>query len=131
MLESTGVTPGYFDVMGIAILEGRTFDDRDVAGGPADLVLSKAAADRFWPEGGAVGKVVYLYGDREQEAVVVGVAGNAKIWSLTEAPRPYLYRPIAQSGGFGRSTSWRAERCRHGGSPRWCATPPRRRIRRW
>jgi len=101
LLESTGVTPSYFDVMGIPILQGRDFDRRDVADGQRVLVLSKAAADRFWPDGDAVGKVVYLYGDREQEAVVIGVAGNAKIWSLTEAPRPYLYRPIAQSEGSG------------------------------
>jgi predicted permease len=100
-VESTGVTPGYFEVMGIPILEGRGFDDRDAAGAQRVIVMSKAAADRFWPEGGAVGQVVYLDADPSHEAVVVGVAGDAKIWSLTEAPRPYLYEPIAQSAGYG------------------------------
>jgi predicted lysophospholipase L1 biosynthesis ABC-type transport system permease subunit len=33
--------------------------------------------------------------------VVVGVVGDAKIWSLTEAPRPYLYLPLAQASSFG------------------------------
>jgi len=108
-LESTGVSPGYFAVMGIPILAGRGFDDGDGPDGQRVVVMSKAAADRFWPDDspsasgarGAVGKVVYLDADHGEEAVVVGVAGDAKIWSLTEAPRPYLYLPIAQRSGYG------------------------------
>ncbi len=100
-VECTGVTPGYFEVMGIPILEGRGFDDGDAPGAQRVIVLSQAAAERFWPEGGALGKVVYLDADASKEALVVGVVGNAKIWSLTEAPRPYLYQPIAQSNDYG------------------------------
>jgi len=113
VVEETGVTSGYFDVMGIPILAGRAFDEGDDADGRRVVVLSQAAAEWFWPgdadtaspsAGGvrsAVGKIVYLDADPQKEAVVVGVAGNAKIWSLTEAPRPYLYMPVAQSGGYG------------------------------
>ncbi|MGD8318998.1 MAG: ADOP family duplicated permease [Gemmatimonadota bacterium] len=100
-VEETGVTPAYFRVMGISLLEGRGFNDGDVEGSQRVIVVSHAMALRFWPDQSAVGKTVYLGADPDQEAVVVGVADDAKIWSLTEAPRPYFYKPVAQSSGYG------------------------------
>jgi predicted permease len=101
VVELTEVSPGYFSVMGIPILEGRGFNSDD---GPDDepvVVISQAMARRYWPGESAVGKVVGLDADPDKQAVVVGVVGNVKIWSLTEGPRPYLYAPIAQRGGYG------------------------------
>ena len=39
-----GVTPGYFDALGIRILEGRAFEATDRAGSPNVVILSEAAA---------------------------------------------------------------------------------------
>jgi predicted permease len=100
-LEYTGVTPGYFDVMGIPLVEGRDFDSRDTPDGQPVAIVSRAAAERFWPGESAAGKVMVL-GAREQlEVVVVGVAGNVKIWSLSEPARPYFYVPMGQREGYG------------------------------
>ncbi|MDP2955836.1 MAG: ABC transporter permease [Longimicrobiales bacterium] len=95
-LEFTPVTPGYFATMGIELAEGRDFDGGDAPEGQQVAVVSRAAAQLFWPGQSAVGKTMFLGGDLEREVVVVGVADDVPIWSLTEAPRPYFYVPVGQ-----------------------------------
>lgn len=94
VLEFAPVTPGYFETMGIEVLEGRAFDPTDRAGSPPVAILSEAAARRYWPNESAVGKTLVL--DADRTLTVVGVVDNAKIWSLGEAPFPYMYRPYFQ-----------------------------------
>ncbi|MDX1493992.1 MAG: FtsX-like permease family protein, partial [Longimicrobiales bacterium] len=96
VLEYAPVTPGYFETMGIDILEGRAFQDSDRPGSPDVVILSLAAARRYWPDGSAVGRTVYAGSEGERALTVVGVADNAKIWSLGEAPFAYMYRPYFQ-----------------------------------
>lgn len=50
------VTPGYFEVMGIRIIEGRGFDERDTPKSGRVIVIDERLAKRFWPEGGAIGR---------------------------------------------------------------------------
>ena len=102
VLETTPVTTGYFDAMGVRIVEGRAFEETDREGSQQVAILSRAAAERYWPGESALGKVLHRGGDAEDALVVVGVAGDVKLWSLSEPPRPYLYTPYRQSSGFGR-----------------------------
>jgi predicted permease len=102
LLELTRVTPGYFETMGIDVVAGRPFRASDGEDSRQVAILSRAAAERFWPGESALGRVLHRGGDPEDELVVVGVAENARIWSLTEAPRPYLYLPLFQGAGSGR-----------------------------
>lgn len=102
-IQLSAVSSGYLDAMGIPILEGRGFTDTDQEA-DADAqaaILSRAAAERWWPGESALGRVMYRGGDTDRPVTVVGVADDAKIWSLTEAPRPYLYLPLSESE-FGR-----------------------------
>jgi predicted permease len=96
VLETARVGSAYFDAMGIELLDGRAFSDADREGAPPVAVLSRAAADRYWPGESAVGKTLLPSTDGSDAITIVGVVGNAKIWSLGEAPFPYLYRPLAQ-----------------------------------
>ena len=98
--EATAITSGYFESMGIPILEGRDFEATDDEASQNVIILSQEAAERWWPGESAIGKVVYRSGDTEDARVVVGVAGNVKIWSLGEAPRTYVYWPYRQGGAF-------------------------------
>lgn len=95
-LEFAGVTPAYFETMGIEILEGRAFQESDRTGAPDVVILSRAAADRYWPDGSALGRTLYAGADGSRPLTVVGVADNVKIWSLGEAPFAYMYRPYFQ-----------------------------------
>jgi len=96
-LELARVTPGYFDAIGIPLLDGRDFASTDRFGSAPVAVLSEAAASQYWPGESAVGRVLYPGGREDDAITVVGVVGNAKIWSLSEAPKPYLYMPYHQS----------------------------------
>lgn len=102
VLETTAVTPGWFEVMGIGLVSGRGFLPEDGPDQQRVLVVSRAAAERYWPNGDAVGQSVWVDAEHEEQALVVGVAENVKIWSLTEGPRPYVYQPLAQNPtGYG------------------------------
>ena len=96
--EATSITPGYFDAMGIPILEGRDFEESDDETSPNVIIISREAAQRWWPGESALGKVVYRGRDAEDPRVVVGVVGDVKIWSLAEPPRSYVYWPFQQGG---------------------------------
>lgn len=101
MVEFAAVSPGYFDAAGIELLEGRNFNAGDAAGGQEVAIISRAAAQQYWPGESALGRVMYRGRGTERPVTVIGVTADAKIWSLTEAPRPYMYFPLEQNG-FGR-----------------------------
>lgn len=102
VLELAYVSRGYFDAIGIGLLEGRVFDATDRGDAAPVALLSRAAAERYWPGESALGRELHRGGDPEDALTVVGVVEDAKIWSLTEAPRPYLYLPATQLAGLGR-----------------------------
>lgn len=102
VLELAYTSDGYFDVMGIELVEGRLFDARDRDGTDLVGLVSRAAAELYWPGESALGRELHRRGDPEDAVTVVGVVEDAKIWSLTEAPRPYLYLAASQVDGFGR-----------------------------
>lgn len=106
-------TPGYFETMHIPLLEGRVFTDGDNTepdGGVA--VVSKAFAERFWPDRSAIGQGVAPSG-RSQEPFyrVVGVVDDvARATTGGEVPlsRPGMavYYPIAKHGGQTGNWNW-------------------------
>jgi predicted permease len=92
------VTPGYFETTGIAILQGRSLQDRDRENAPKVAVISASMAKRFWPNGDAVGKR-FGFGDGQHahENEVVGIARDAKYNSLSEKTQIMVYRPVYQA----------------------------------
>jgi predicted permease len=88
-VDNTSVTAGYFQAMGIPILRGRNFGPEDGPGSPRAIIVSEAAASRFWPGRDPVGETVTI--GESSVATVVGVAADTKVRTLGEAPRPFLY----------------------------------------
>ena len=70
LTQYSTVTPGYFRTMGIPLLEGRDFDERDSERHPKVAIVSESTARRFWPAGGAVGKRIQLGGEDEWFRIV-------------------------------------------------------------
>ena len=99
------VTPDYFKVMQIKLARGRTFSETDDETSPLVVMVSKTAAERWWPGQDPIGKRVRLPGfTREMEQqwrVVVGVVEDVKQAKL-DAPRTMqIYVPHAQNrNGF-------------------------------
>jgi len=84
---------GYFEAMGVAILRGRAFSERDDEKAPPVLIVNEAFAKRFWPDQDPIGRRVRTAGKNHE---VVGVAKDGKYFSLGEDPKAYMYFPLAQ-----------------------------------
>ncbi|MEM9290943.1 MAG: ABC transporter permease [Acidobacteriota bacterium] len=87
------VGSGYFELMEMALVAGRTFDSTETPGSLPTVVVNRTMAERYWPPGEAVGGRLSYGGPW---ARVVGVVEDIQYQSLGEAPRPYLYLPWEQ-----------------------------------
>ncbi len=95
-VDSALVDPGYFETLRIPLLHGRSFNAGDRADAPLVAVVNQSFAARFWPGQEAVGRRLQVAGvDVGYE--VVGVVRDGKYRTLGEAPRPFLYRGLAQN----------------------------------
>jgi predicted permease len=76
----TVVSPGYFRVMGIPLMQGRAFIDSDASGAPVAIVTEETAR-RFWPNQSAVGKHIRLLDDKDWRTIV-GVIPDVRAYDL-------------------------------------------------
>ena len=90
------VTDGYFAAMGIPIVAGREFTDRDALNRPRVAVVNDAMAKKHWPHESPIGRRVSFSKDEPHWYEIVGVAGNIKHRALEAADRPELYVPYRQ-----------------------------------
>jgi len=102
------ITPGYFEAMGVKLVRGRLFDERDrfiearttsVGGRPNgaySIIIDETLAKRFWPGQDPVGRRMYKPNDiKDLTAItertvfytVVGVIADIKLHDLTEAKK--------------------------------------------
>ena len=84
--------------MKIPLLSGRQYDARDGADGQKVAIVNQAFANRFFPNGDALGKRV-SFGCEESEGLcrtIVGVVGNIRQESITDEAIPEIYVPFAQ-----------------------------------
>jgi putative ABC transport system permease protein len=73
------VTPGYFEAMGIPLLEGQAFDPRDGTDAPVVAVVSEKLARQYWPNRSALGgRIRRDYNGETRFAEVVGVVRDVR-----------------------------------------------------
>lgn len=92
------VHDGFFEKLGIPLLDGRTFAPFDTAGGPRVAVLNRPAAIQYFQGEPATGKTIWIPGpDEDEEAYeVVGVVGDVKVRDFLAPAEPAIYLPFAQ-----------------------------------
>jgi predicted permease len=90
-LPRATVPPGFFEVMGIPLLEGREFTERDEAGARPVLIVNEAFARRFFAGKSPIGRTV-----EGGQGTIVGLVKDSKYDTPTEGPKPYFYRPFRQ-----------------------------------
>jgi predicted permease len=96
------VGPDYFRVLGIALLRGRPFEEREARPDAGRVVIvNQALARQLWPDGEALGQRVRLIGDDRggmREAEIVGVAADVRehIVGVAAGPQPQIYVPFGQ-----------------------------------
>jgi len=96
------VAPGYFETLGIRILQGRALDQRDRRDAPAAVVISRTLAEKLWGNENPLGRRVSASdplpkpGEPGPVFEVVGVAADIRAVSLVEPPGPLIYFPVEQ-----------------------------------
>jgi len=88
------VTPEFFSTTGITILRGRAFTARDTKDTPRVVVITEAAARRFFGTDDVVGR--HFGYDANAALEIVGVARDVRANSLREPVPPMVYRALAQ-----------------------------------
>ncbi len=94
--EKRIASPGYFEVLRIQILAGRVFNERDIAGAPAVVVVNQAFAQSYFPGESALGKRVDFRWGTSGMQEIVGVVGDVREQALHQPARPVIYIPLAQ-----------------------------------
>jgi|HubBroStandDraft_6_1064221.scaffolds.fasta_scaffold01234_4 macrolide transport system ATP-binding/permease protein len=83
------VSSDYFQTMGISLLRGRVFTEREAqTSGPVPAVISVAMAQRFWPNSDPLGK---LFRDPKTTYQVTGIAPDVQNSHLGQTDGPFFY----------------------------------------
>ncbi len=101
MTQFRVVTPGYFRTLGIPIVRGRAFEDRDRQGAQKVMIVSQTTAEALFPGQDPIGRRVGCCEADENGVptfkVIVGVAANTRWMGLAEEVQPEFYLPVAQA----------------------------------
>ena len=97
------VSPKYLHVMGIPLLSGRFFDQRDVMSSPHVTVISKTMARLYFPDQDPLRKqlTVAFPFDNGAPREIVGIAGDVRDVALGQEPGPMMYVPFGQAPFWG------------------------------
>jgi hypothetical protein len=106
-LPAVGVSPQYFDTMGIRLLAGRSFSTSDNPDAAPVVIVNETAARVFW-NGDAVGRRLRAQDDPDSWREVVGVVADIKVANVTEPPAPMFYYSTDQFAPLGFTVVARA-----------------------
>jgi putative ABC transport system permease protein len=91
-------TPGYFGTIGLQLVGGREFSDRDTTDAPPVVIVNESLARRHWPGENAVGhRLILDYQRGAYPYEIVGVVRDARYYGPRSEPRPEIFIPHAQN----------------------------------
>jgi putative ABC transport system permease protein len=95
------VSVGYFETMGIQLLQGRTFTELDNSTSPQVAIINQSMAQRFWPDQSPLGKHITIIDRNHQNQAtsreIVGIVGDVKHNGLEARSGPEMYTPFLQA----------------------------------
>jgi predicted permease len=95
-IDPRAVSPGYFRILGIPLINGRMFTDADDDKAPRVAIVNEAAARGRWGSEDPVGKRI-SFNNGETWVTIVGVVRNVKQYGLEKEPTEEIYSPVAQA----------------------------------
>src|SRR5581483_2821967 len=95
-VESSVIDAGFLTTLGIRLASGRDFNESDTLGAPMRMIVSRKAAQLFWPRRDAIGQRARFGSIDGPEITVVGVADDARFVSMTDAVGAKVYLPLHQ-----------------------------------
>jgi putative ABC transport system permease protein len=90
------VTPGYLSALSIPLKRGRDVTDADAATAPRVALINEALAEKDFKGQDPIGRTLYAGYDGKEPMTIVGIVGNVRQWSPTQAPAPEIFMPYAQ-----------------------------------
>jgi predicted permease len=92
------VTGAFFEAMGIPVIRGRAFNDRDTAASPPVAVVNQTFARKFWPGEEAIGKRLRFYYDKNPDRwlSIVGIARDVRYRGRLSEATPQVFVPSEQ-----------------------------------
>jgi predicted permease len=108
------VSKDYFSAMGVRLMDGRLFDDRDVQGAPYVAIINKTMAMTFWPQQNPIGRRVQPGGNGGPWATVIGVVDDVKNAGIDHPTGTELYLPYRQVSGLRVTDMFVVLRAQHG-----------------
>jgi ABC-type antimicrobial peptide transport system permease subunit len=98
-VETTTVSPGFFDTIGLALLQGRDFDFSDGARAGRVAIVSRHAAEQLFGPGRGLGERIRVSSSPElQDLRVVGIAADAPVFDVRRGNDAIVYLPALQRG---------------------------------
>lgn len=122
--QSTG--PRFFETMGIRLIEGRYFDDRDGENAPLVAIVNQSTARAYWPNQSALGHRVKP-GFQGDWRTVVGVVEDVKNGGLDKPIGTELFMPLKQTLNFRQNVGYLVIRSK--GEPEKMISPARALVR--
>jgi predicted permease len=95
-VQVRSVSAGFFETIGIRLLKGRFFTDRDGDGAPKAIVVNQAMAHRFFAGKDPVGRMLKVDSDSKDQYEIVGVVSDTRDISPGLQARPQIYFSLLQ-----------------------------------
>lgn len=89
------ISPDYLRAMGMPLIKGRQFDERDIKGAPEVCFVNEALAARFWPNEDPIGKRIQRI-DKGPWRTIIGIVRDTRQVELEKEPPLSVYYPIEQ-----------------------------------
>ncbi len=101
-LPLRAVTEDYFKLMGLPMLGGRGVRSSDEGKTANVAIVNQAFADRYFPQGNAIGRKIWLNGRDKPGMEIVGEVSNGRTDDLTQAASPEIYLSLWQATAFSK-----------------------------
>lgn len=95
IVNTRSVSPGYFKTLGISLIKGRDFSDRDKSDAPKTAIINQELARTYFPNEESLGKRI-TFDDGESWMSIVGVIGDIRQLGLDSTVKPEVYFPYLQ-----------------------------------
>jgi predicted permease len=91
------VAPNFFEAMGIPLVAGRRFSERDNQTAPKVVIINEAAVRKYFPGENPIGRRFGGTFERSGELEIVGIVSDVKYNSVRDAVPPTKYVPYPQT----------------------------------
>jgi putative ABC transport system permease protein len=96
-IDCNVVGPDYIRTLGVPLIRGRDFSDRDTADSQEVAIVNQSLARQYWPGEDPVGRRIKVRGRTGIKTIeIIGVAGDVRQRALQDDPQPYMYLALYQ-----------------------------------